>query len=50
MQNLLLANIEETQFLFWDMQAQFEELDSRNTLVRFLHTLTSVVCLILGAF
>ena len=49
-QNLLLANIEESQFMFWDMMQQFDDLDNRNTLVRFLHTLTSVVCLILGAF
>ena len=49
-QNLLLANVDETQFLFWDMQSQFDDLDNRNTLVRFLHTLTSLVCLILGSF
>jgi len=49
-QNLMLANVEETQFMFWDMLSQFDDLDRRNTLVRFLHTLTSLVCLILGAF
>ena len=36
--------------MFWDMQQAFDELDARNTLQRFLHTLTSMVCLILGAF
>ena len=49
-QNLLLATIEESQFLFWDMKTQFDDLDERNKLVRFLHTLTSVVTLVLGAF
>lgn len=49
-QNLMLANIEESQFMFWDMLQQFDDMDERNTLVRFLHTLTSLVCLILGAF
>ena len=49
-QNLLLANVEENQFMFWDMKSQFEDLDERNTLMRFLHTLSSLVCLILGAF
>ena len=49
-QNLLLASNEEQQFMFWDMQQAFDELDARNTLQRFLHTLTSMVCLILGAF
>jgi len=36
--------------MFWDMLSQFDDLDRRNTLVRFLHILTSMVCLILGAF
>ena len=36
--------------MFWDMLQQFDDMDERNTLVRFLHTLTSLVCLILGAF
>ena len=47
---MLLANVEENNFIFWDMMTQFEDLDNRNTLVRFLHTLTTLVCLILGAF
>ena len=32
------------------MKTQFDDLDERNKLVRFLHTLTSVVTLVLGAF